>query len=123
MPLMMGTHFLGKVPFKDRVSSTTACWTSRAAKNVQDQGQVWWIPSPWIRRVFGADGLAFHPGGWLRVQSRDNAHRPDRRVETNRNFATKLWNTSRFLRDEWPASPVPGFDPAGVKETVNQWIV
>jgi len=43
-------------------------------------------------------------------------------VETNRNFATKLWNTSRFCEMNCCAT-VPGFDPASVTQTVNKWIV
>jgi valyl-tRNA synthetase len=44
------------------------------------------------------------------------------RVEAGRNFATKLWNTSRFCEMNGCVT-VPGFDPSGVTETVNQWIV
>jgi valyl-tRNA synthetase len=44
------------------------------------------------------------------------------RVETNRNFATKLWNAARFCEMNGCVT-VPGFDPAGVGETVNKWIV
>ncbi|HEX6000459.1 MAG TPA: class I tRNA ligase family protein, partial [Hyphomicrobiaceae bacterium] len=43
-------------------------------------------------------------------------------VEGNRNFATKLWNASRFAEING-CERVPGFDPAAVKETVNRWIV
>jgi valyl-tRNA synthetase len=44
------------------------------------------------------------------------------RVEAGRNFATKLWNTSRFCEMNGCAT-VPGFDPNSVSETVNKWIV
>jgi len=44
------------------------------------------------------------------------------RVEGGRNFATKLWNTSRFCEMNGCVS-VPGFEPQGVTETVNKWIV
>jgi valyl-tRNA synthetase len=44
------------------------------------------------------------------------------RVESGRNFATKLWNTSRFCEMNGCVT-VTGFDPASVKETVNRWIV
>jgi valyl-tRNA synthetase len=43
------------------------------------------------------------------------------RVESGRNFATKLWNTSRFCEMNGCVT-VPGFDPAGARETVNIWI-
>ena len=54
-------------------------------------------------------------------QSRDMRIGPTR-VETNRNFATKLWNTSRFCEMNGCVT-VPGFDPAGVAETANKCIV
>jgi valyl-tRNA synthetase len=54
-------------------------------------------------------------------QSRDMRIGPTR-VETNRNFATKLWNTSRFCEMNG-CNTVPGFDPAAVAQTVNKWIV
>ena len=43
------------------------------------------------------------------------------RVETNRNFATKLWNACRFAEMNGCVLP-PGFDPAKAKETLNRWI-
>ncbi|MGH6681995.1 MAG: class I tRNA ligase family protein, partial [Bradyrhizobium sp.] len=42
-------------------------------------------------------------------------------VETNRNFATKLWNACRFAEMNHCARPA-GFDPATAKETLNRWI-
>ena len=51
-------------------------------------------------------------------QSRDMRIGPTR-VETNRNFATKLWNAARFCEMNGCVT-VPGFDPAAVNETVNQ---
>jgi valyl-tRNA synthetase len=42
-------------------------------------------------------------------------------VETNRNFATKLWNACRFA--EMNACARPGdFDPTKAKDTLNRWI-
>jgi valyl-tRNA synthetase len=54
-------------------------------------------------------------------QSRDMRIGPAR-VEGGRNFATKLWNTSRFCEMNGCVT-VPGFDPASVTQTVNKWIV
>ncbi len=42
-------------------------------------------------------------------------------VETNRNFATKLWNAARFVEFNG-AMRVEGFDPKSAKETLNRWI-
>ena len=69
---------------------------------------------------FGADALRFTLA-LAAGQSRDMRIGPTR-VETNRNFATKLWNTSRFCEMNGCIT-VPGFDPAAVTQTVNQWIV
>ena len=44
------------------------------------------------------------------------------RIAGYRNFGTKLWNAARFAEMN-DCKPVPGFDPAGVTQTVNRWIV
>jgi valyl-tRNA synthetase len=44
------------------------------------------------------------------------------RVETNRNFTTKLWNAARFCEMNGCVTD-PNFDPAKVAQTVNRWIV
>jgi valyl-tRNA synthetase len=69
---------------------------------------------------FGADALRFTLA-LAAGQNRDMRVGPTR-VESGRNFATKLWNTSRFCEMNGCIT-VPGFDPAGVTETVNTWIV
>lgn len=69
---------------------------------------------------FGADALRFTMtsmaalGGTLKLSTE--------RVKGNRNFGTKLWNAARFAEFN-DASPVVGFDPASVKQTLNKWIV
>src|SRR5205085_11307939 len=42
-------------------------------------------------------------------------------VETNRNFATKLWNACRLAEMNGCVQP-PGFDPHQGKQTLNRWI-
>jgi valyl-tRNA synthetase len=69
---------------------------------------------------FGADALRFTLA-LAAGQSRDMRIGPTR-VEAGRNFATKLWNTSRFCEMNGCVT-VPGFDPAGVTEIINRWIV
>ncbi|HEX2761509.1 MAG TPA: class I tRNA ligase family protein, partial [Rhizomicrobium sp.] len=69
---------------------------------------------------FGADALRFTLA-LAAGQSRDMRIGPAR-VEGGRNFATKLWNTSRFCEMNGCVT-VPGFDPAAVGQTVNKWIV
>ena len=45
----------------------------------------------------------------------------DSRVEGYRNFATKLWNATRFAQMN-ECRRVAGFDPRSAKQTVNRWI-
>jgi valyl-tRNA synthetase len=115
--MMMGIHFMGKVPFKtvlihNRVLDEQGAKMSKTKGNVVD-------PITLIDE-FGADALRFTLA-LAAGQSRDMRIGPTR-VESGRNFATKLWNTSRFCEMNGCVT-VPGFDPAGVQETVNQWIV
>jgi valyl-tRNA synthetase len=115
--MMMGTHFLGDVPFRtvlihNRVLDEQGAKMSKTKGNVVD-------PLTLIDE-FGADALritlALTAG-----QNRDMRIGPAR-VESGRNFATKLWNTSRFCEMNGCVT-VPGFDPASVQQTVNRWIV
>jgi valyl-tRNA synthetase len=115
--MMMGTHFMGNVPFKtvlihNRVLDEQGAKMSKTKGNVVD-------PLVLIDE-FGADALritlALTAG-----QNRDMRIGPAR-VESGRNFATKLWNTSRFCEMNGCVT-VPGFDPVGVQQTINRWIV
>jgi len=115
--MMMGIHFLGEVPFRtvfihNRVLDEAGAKMSKTKGNVVD-------PITLIDE-FGADALRFTLA-LAAGQSRDMRIGPTR-VETNRNFATKLWNTSRFCEMNGCVT-VPGFDPAGVTQTANKWIV
>jgi valyl-tRNA synthetase len=115
--MMMGIHFLGEAPFRtvfihNRVLDEAGAKMSKTKGNVVD-------PITLIDE-FGADALRFTLA-LAAGQSRDMRIGPTR-VETNRNFATKLWNTSRFCEMNGCVT-VPGFDPAGVAETANKWIV
>src|SRR5581483_3562212 len=115
--MMMGIHFLGEVPFRtvfihNRVLDEQGAKMSKTKGNVVD-------PITLIDE-FGADALRFTLA-LAAGQSRDMRIGPTR-VETNRNFATKLWNTSRFCEMNGCVT-VPGFDPADVELTINKWIV
>jgi len=115
--MMMGIHFLGEVPFKtvfihNRVLDEAGAKMSKTKGNVVD-------PITLIDE-FGADALRFTLA-LAAGQSRDMRIGPTR-VETNRNFATKLWNAARFCEMNGCVT-VPGFDPASVSQTVNKWIV
>ncbi|HNR78341.1 MAG TPA: class I tRNA ligase family protein, partial [Parvularculaceae bacterium] len=51
-----------------------------------------------------------------------NIRLSEARVEGYRNFGTKLWNAARYCEMNECAFD-PAFDPAGAKETLNQWII
>jgi len=65
---------------------------------------------------FGADALRFTLA-LAAGQNRDMRIGPTR-VESGRNFATKLWNTARFCEMNGCATE-PGFDPAGVAKRLG----
>ncbi len=115
--MMFGVHFMGEVPFRtvlihNRVLDEQGAKMSKTKGNVVD-------PITLIDE-FGADALRFTLA-LAAGQNRDMRIGPTR-VESGRNFATKLWNASRFCEMN-ACVTVPNFDPAGVTQTVNQWIV
>jgi valyl-tRNA synthetase len=115
--MMMGIHFMGDVPFKtvfihNRVLDEQGAKMSKTKGNVVD-------PITLIDE-FGTDALRFTLA-LAAGQSRDMRIGPTR-VETNRNFGTKLWNAARFCEMNGCVT-VPGFDPASVEQTANKWIV
>lgn len=57
---------------------------------------------------YGADGLRF---GLMRIAPRGQDIRFDeKQIEEGRNFATKLWNVSRFRQMHGPSEPAPQID-------------
>ena len=115
--MMMGIHFMDDVPFKtvfihNRVLDEQGAKMSKTKGNVVD-------PITLIDE-FGADALRFTLA-LAAGQSRDMRIGPTR-VETNRNFGTKLWNAARFCEMNGCLT-VADFDPATVKQTTNKWIV
>jgi len=69
---------------------------------------------------YGADALRFTLAS-MAAMGRDIKLAVSR-VEGYRNFGTKLWNAARFAEMNG-CKPVAGFDPRGVTQTVNKWIV
>lgn len=115
--MMMGLHFMDDVPFEtvyihNRVLDEKGVKMSKTKGNVVD-------PLELIDQ-FGADALRFTLA-LAAGQSKDMRIGPSR-VETNRNFATKLWNAARFCEMNG-CDTNPRFDPSKVSQTVNQWIV
>jgi len=114
--MMMGLHFMKKVPF-DTVYIHALVRDERGAKMSKSKGNV--IDPLHLIDDYGADALRFTLAA-MAAQGRD-IKLSTQRVEGYRNFATKLWNAARFAEMN-DATMVPGFDPRLATETLNKWI-
>jgi valyl-tRNA synthetase len=115
--MMMGLWFMEDVPFRtvfihNRVLDEQGTKMSKTKGNVVD-------PLDLIDQ-FGADALRFTLA-LAAGQARDMRIGPSR-VEPNRNFATKLWNATRFCEMNGCVTR-PDFDPSNVQLAANKWIV
>ncbi len=115
--MMMGLHFRDEIPFRD-VYIHALVRDEKGAKMSKSKGNV--IDPLEIIDRFGADALRFTLAA-MAAQGRD-IKLSESRVEGYRNFATKLWNASRFAEMNGCAR-VAGFDPVAVREPLNRWIV
>lgn len=115
--MMMGIHFMGEVPF-DTVYMHALVRDAKGQKMSKSKGNVM-DPLDLIDK-FGADALRFTLTA-MAAQGRD-IKLSEERIQGYRNFATKLWNATRYCEMNG-CKPVAGFDPASVQETTNQWIV
>ena len=114
--MMMGIHFMKDAPFST-VYIHRLVRDEKGAKMSKSKGNV--IDPLGVIDDFGADALRF-------ALARGAAHSHDIKlspqlVETNRNFATKLWNACRFAEMNGCEQPAE-FDPTAAKETLNRWI-
>ncbi len=115
--MMMGLHFRGQVPFRD-VYIHALVRDEKGAKMSKSKGNVI-DPLDLVDRS-GADALRFTLSA-MAAQGRD-IKLSESRVEGYRNFATKLWNASRFAEINGCAR-VAGFDPKAAREPLNRWIL
>src|SRR5476651_2276370 len=116
--MMMGMHFMPEVPFRTvylhgLVTDEKGQKMSKSKGNVTD-------PLELIDK-YGADALRFTMAS-LAASTAGRLRFSSARVEGSRNFATKLWNATRFAEMNGAALPA-GFDPASVKLTVNKWML
>ncbi len=115
--MMMGLHFKQEVPFRD-VYIHALVRDEKGAKMSKSKGNV--IDPLHLITDYGADALRFTLAA-MAAQGRD-IKLATGRVEGYRNFATKLWNASRFAEVNG-CMRVKGYDPAENKITLNRWIV
>jgi valyl-tRNA synthetase len=114
--MMMGLHFMREAPFST-VYIHRLVRDEKGAKMSKSKGNV--IDPLGVIDEFGADALRF-------ALARGAAQGHDiklssQMVETNRNFATKLWNACRFAEMNGCVAP-EGFDATKAKDTLNRWI-
>jgi len=115
--MMMGLHFMKEVPFGD-VYIHALVRDERGQKMSKSKGNV--IDPLAVIEEYGADALRFTLAA-MAAQGRD-IKLSAQRVEGYRNFATKLWNATRFAEIN-ECKIVEGFDPYSVKILVNKWII
>jgi len=115
--MMMGLHFMKDVPFHD-VYIHALVRDEKGQKMSKSKGNV--MDPLVLIDEFGADALRFTLAA-MAAQGRD-IKLAKSRVEGYRNFATKLWNASRFAEMN-ECVRVRDYDPRDVKETINKWIV
>jgi len=115
--MMMGLHFMGEVPFRD-VYIHALVRDEKGAKMSKSKGNV--IDPLHLIDDYGADALRFTLAA-MAAQGRD-IKLATQRVEGYRNFATKLWNASRFAEINGCAR-VENYDPRANRITLNRWIV
>ncbi|MGO4738946.1 valine--tRNA ligase [Bosea sp. 2KB_26] len=115
--MMMGLNFMDEVPFKD-VYIHAIVRDEKGAKMSKSKGNV--IDPLTLVDKYGADALRFTLSA-MAAQGRD-IKLATSRVEGYRNFATKIWNASRFAEMNG-CQRLQGFDPALVKQQLNRWIL
>jgi valyl-tRNA synthetase len=116
--MMMGMHFMTEVPFRT-VYLHGLVTDEKGQKMSKSKGNI--IDPLELIDKYGADALRFT----MASMAASNAGRlrlATARVEGSRNFATKLWNATRFAEMNGAALP-KGFDPAAAKLTVNKWML
>lgn len=115
--MMMGLHFMGDVPFR-KVYIHALVRDAKGQKMSKSKGNV--IDPLEIIEKYGADALRFCMAA-MAAQGRD-VKLSEERIEGYRNFATKLWNATRYCEMNG-CNPNFEFTPDQATETVNKWII
>ena len=114
--MMMGCHFMEEVPFHD-VYIHGLVRDEKGQKMSKSKGNV--VDPLLMIEQFGADALRFSMAAMASQGS--DVKFSVKRIEGYRNFATKLWNASRFAEMN-ECMRRDGFDPRSCEETINRWI-
>jgi valyl-tRNA synthetase len=115
--MMLGMHFMGDVPFHT-VYIHALVRDERGQKMSKFKGNI--LDPLDLIGEYGCDALRFTlasqatPGRDIKFS--------ETRVESNRNFATKLWNATRYCLLNGCAIDAR-FDPNSCTQKVNRWII
>ena len=115
--MMQGIEFMGDVPFRTLYLHGLVR-AADGAKMSKSKGNT--VDPLGLIDAYGADALRFFMAA-MESQGRD-IKMDEKRVEGYRNFATKLWNASRFAQ----ANGIGGsttLEPPAARHAVNKWIV
>lgn len=115
--MMMGIHFMGDVPFR-KVYIHALVRDAKGQKMSKSKGNV--IDPLTLIDKYGADALRFTLTA-LAAQGRD-VKLSEERVEGYRNFATKLWNATRYCEMNG-CNPNAEYSPSSAQHTINRWII
>ena len=118
--MMMGVYFMdGEVPFKD-VYIHALVRDEKGQKMSKSKGNV--LDPLDLTATYGADALRFTLTA-MAAQGRD-LKLSINRIESYRNFATKIWNAARFLEfNELHGNTHADFDLSSASLPVNRWII
>ncbi|KQN26058.1 valine--tRNA ligase [Sphingomonas sp. Leaf33] len=115
--MMQGMHFLKDVPFRTLYLHGLVR-AADGAKMSKSKGNV--VNPLGLIDQYGADALRFFMAA-MESQGRD-IKMDEKRVEGYRNFATKLWNASRFCQSNGIGASAT-LEPPVATLAVNKWIV
>ncbi|MGE5952638.1 MAG: valine--tRNA ligase, partial [Qipengyuania vulgaris] len=115
--MMQGMHLTGKAPWP-RLYLHGLVRAADGAKMSKSKGNV--VDPLGLIDQYGADALRFFMSA-MESQGRD-IKMDERRVEGYRNFATKLWNATRFCQSNGIGASTAIAAPAAT-QTVNKWII
>ncbi len=115
--MMMGLHFMGEVPFPT-VYVHALVRDQKGAKMSKSKGNI--IDPLELIDQYSADALRFTLA-IMAAQGRDVKLDPSR-IAGYRNFATKLWNATRFAQMNGVQHD-PTFRPEKAKLALNRWIL
>ncbi len=115
--MMMGLYALDEVPFK-KVYINGLVRDSKGQKMSKSKGNV--LDPLELSKSYGTDALRFTM--CISCGQGKDVKLSEKNVEVYRNFATKLWNATRFCEMN-DCLPQKGFDPKSVEASQNKWII